>query len=318
MPVIGAEGSPYLAKGKWQIFTGYRFQRSDRHFVGKVEQKQRYVIGNEVINTINLIDFAATYAVNQRFSLTVSAPLIFANRSQAISSAGKVVGRFSTQGNGIGDMSVTARTWLLKPTSHANENVTIGLGVKFPTGNSGVRDTFQTLAGPVERTIDQSVQPGDGGYGIVLEAQAFKYMWKTTFSIAGVYLLNPKNTNGVPTFRSNPYEAVMSVTDQYLVRVGAAVPVIPEYGLALTFGGRIEGVPIWDLIGGSDGFRRPGYAVSVEPGFIYSRGANSISLTAPFAVSRDRSRSVADRKVGGHGDAAFADYVILVGYSRRF
>jgi hypothetical protein len=73
-----------------------------------------------------------------------------------------------------------------------------------------------------------------------------------------------------------------------------------------------------DLIGPSEGFRRPGYAVSVEPSLMYVHGKSAISLGVPFAVYRNRLVSVADEANGTHGDAAFADYLILVGFSRRF
>lgn len=77
-------------------------------------------------------------------------------------------------------------------------------------------------------------------------------------------------------------------------------------------------MPADDIIGGSNGFRRPGYAVSLEPGITYSHGVSSFNLGVPVAVYRNRTRSVADRASGGHGDAAFADYLLLLGYSRRF
>jgi hypothetical protein len=83
-------------------------------------------------------------------------------------------------------------------------------------------------------------------------------------------------------------------------------------------GGRIEGVPVHDLIGSSEGFRRPGYAVSAEPSVSWRRGPHTVSLTVPIAVERNRQRSVPDLARGSHGDAAFADYVVLAGYWRRF
>jgi hypothetical protein len=84
------------------------------------------------------------------------------------------------------------------------------------------------------------------------------------------------------------------------------------------FGGRIEGVAVTDLFGPSDGFRRPGYALSLEPGFSYTRGRDTWLVNVPVAVSRNRKRSVSDFQDGRHGDAAFADYVLLLGYSRNF
>jgi hypothetical protein len=57
--------------------------------------------------------------------------------------------------------------------------------------------------------------------------------------------------------------------------------------------------------------------VDFEPGLIYSRGKQSFTVFGPVPFRRDRTRSYADKQTGGHGDAAFADYVLLVGYSRR-
>jgi hypothetical protein len=86
----------------------------------------------------------------------------------------------------------------------------------------------------------------------------------------------------------------------------------------LTFGPRWEGVPAKDLIGDSLGFRRPGYAVSLAPGFQYVRGRSLLTVEVGKAILRDRTRSLPDRISGTHGDAAFADYVWLASYSYRF
>jgi hypothetical protein len=88
--------------------------------------------------------------------------------------------------------------------------------------------------------------------------------------------------------------------------------------MAFTGTARMEGVPARDIIGREDGFRRPGYAVSVGPGIMYSRGRDTWSVSSPIAVHRDRTRSVPDYRNGTHGDAAFADYVFMVGYTRSF
>ena len=85
-----------------------------------------------------------------------------------------------------------------------------------------------------------------------------------------------------------------------------------------SLGGRLEGVPSSDLIGCDKGFRRPGYAISVEPGLTFRRGHSALTVGVPFAVYRNRTRSYADKINGGHGDAAFADYLVIVGFSRLF
>ena len=85
----------------------------------------------------------------------------------------------------------------------------------------------------------------------------------------------------------------------------------------MTFGPRMEGVPAVNLMGNDLGFRRPGFAISAEPGFIYARGRNMIQASVGKAVYRDRTRSVPDKILGTHGDAAFADYVWLLSYTYR-
>ena len=133
-----------------------------------------------------------------------------------------------------------------------------------------------------------------------------------------MYLFNPRDTNGVTTNRPRPGEQVMSVTDQYLYRGGIGHSVPKIRGLAMSFGGRIEGVPVRDALGGSNGFRRPGYAISIDPGLLYVHGLYTFSVNGPWAVQRNRKRSVSDYQNGIHGDAAFADYAVLASISRRF
>ena len=110
----------------------------------------------------------------------------------------------------------------------------------------------------------------------------------------------------------------MSVADQYLIRTGVNYPFPKTHNWIGTFAVRIEGVPVRDLIGDSNGFRRPGYALSVDPGFTYIRNRDVWSFSLPVPVQRNRKRSVPDFADNAAGDAAFADYVIIIGYSRRF
>jgi hypothetical protein len=48
------------------------------------------------------------------------------------------------------------------------------------------------------------------------------------------------------------------------------------------------------------------------------KGKNAVTLSIPVAIYRNRFQSVPDQARGAHGDAAFADYLILGGYTRRF
>ncbi len=319
--MIGAHGGPYFRKGTTQVSIGYRWQRSDRHFVGSQEQPQRQAEGSQVINNINLVDFNATYAFSERFSLGASVPIIFTSRQQTLRDQDRnIVSRYATHSSGISDMSVVGRYWIGAPEEHPDQNVSFGLGIKLPTGNSDAVDAFPTFLGPpVVHSVDQSIQPGDGGVGMVLELQGFKQVLdRATMYGSFVYLVNPRETNGTDTARGRPSESIMSVPDEYLGSLGVLAPLKLNWGLAGGLGLRIEGVPARDLIGGSLGFRRPGYAVSLQPTVVWTHGANTLNISVPVALYRNRTVSVSDLQDGRHGDAAFADYFVLVGLSRRF
>jgi hypothetical protein len=299
---------------KWSFAAGYRFQPSSRHFVGTVEQKQREVLGNQIQNTYHLLDFSIERMISKRWSVAASLPVVFAYRNQLY------VPRGEFQVNGIGDVAAGVHTWLFRPPTESGGNIGIGASIKLPTGRYNAMGPALDRNGvPIMATADQSIQPGDGGTGFTVDLQAYHPgPLYTMLYFNALYLSNPRNTNGVSSFRTRRGEEVLSVTDQYLYRGGIsrAVPRVP--GLYVSFGGRMEGVPVHDLLGRDDGFRRPGYAISADPGFMYSRWGYIFSCNIPWAIERNRKRSVTDYANGVHGDAAFADYTIIVGFSKRF
>jgi hypothetical protein len=313
MTVTGSPtGESWLSPRRWQVEADYRYFHSHRHFVGDVEQVERAEKRTEVNNVVHTLNFSATYDVNSRLNLTVGVPIFFSDRYSQ-STPNQV-----TSANGVGDISIVARTWLLPNPSDSGQNISVGFGVKLPTGKSDVTDTVITANGPVTRVVDQSIQLGDGGYGMVADFQAYKAIKRTTLYASGTYLSNPRNTNGVPTGRGRASEAIMSVADQYAYRAGAVLPFPKWQSVVWSLGIRGEGVPSRDIIGDSDGFRRPGYIIAVDPGFIVSHGKSRWSFNVPVPFVRNRTRSVPDIRENRHGDAAFADYTIMVGYSRRF
>lgn len=305
------------SQSKWQVSFGYRWQRSFRHFRGSHEEPHRIEQGTEVENKLHLFDVAVNYQATPRWSFSVSAP--FMNVDRISHGPGTV-----TEASGIGDMSVGTRFWVFRPPTESGGNIQLGFSLKLPTGDSNITNTV----GQSTIVVDQSIQAGDSGTGFALDYTAFKTIRRFTLFSSGVYLFNPKNSytptgwnevdrpSGYPGY-SRPGTAY-SVADQYLFQAGAGYAVPRIHGLAVTGTARIEGVPARDIIGGEDGFRRPGYAVSAGPGFMYSRGRDIFSFSVPIALYRNRTRSVSDIERGSHGDAAFADYLVLVGYSRSF
>ena len=298
----------------WTISVGYRFQPSSRHFVGDVEQKQREVIHNQIQNVAHLFDIGIERQVSRRFAASVSIPLVFEYRNQLYNPRGVY------RVHGVGDVTVGGRYWLFRPPTENGGNVAIGVSLKIPTGkDDATGHALDARGNPVIAVADQSIQAGDGGWGFSVDLQAYRPLALGTMGyVTGSYLFNPMNTNGVSTGRTTRDATVMSVSDQFLARVGfaRAIPQIP--GFIVTMGGRMEGVPVRDMIGGSDGFRRPGYAISGDPGFLLAIKGNVFSCNVPWAIYRKRPRSVPDLLNGSNGDAAFADYLVTIGFSRRF
>jgi hypothetical protein len=301
---------------RWSVNVNYEWFESHRHFVGREEQHHRAEEGTEVINDTHQVTTRVAYAFSPRTTLTVDVPYFRSVRSSLYEH--DRINRHTTSASGIGDIVVGGEFWMRTPTGDTRSNLALGVGLKLPTGNSNAKDTFHTVNGPVVRNVDQSIQPGDGGWGISLSAQAFQRIGNTT-SVYGslYYLVSPQETSG--TFRStDPIIGRFSIADQYQARAGVAQVISGRHGLAASLGGLIEGIPSSDLVGGDRGFRRPGYTISIEPGLSYMAGRHTITLSVPVAVDRNRVRSFADKLNGRHGDAAFADYAVNVGYGYRW
>jgi hypothetical protein len=324
-PVFGASASPYQAPGKWQVGLSLRTLVSDDHYVGTVRQDERHELGNYVINRQNLIDVGVTYALSPRASVSASVPVVFASWSIPMPVRPVPGPRVQQDARGVGDLIFSARSWVLAPDRHARGNVSVGLGLKVPTGASDVRDTYPDINGqnPADKVVDMSIQPGDGGWGVAAEVQAFHNVGKAVLFASGTYLANPRNTNGqpsiipglgVPITPAVANRATNSVPDQYLARAGVAAPAFLR-GLGLSAALRVEGQARYDVFGRSDGFRRPGTEMFVEPGLSYARGTSSWWASVPIAFYRNRHP---DPYTGAPGDATFPNAIVLVGYSRRF
>lgn len=308
----------YLAPHQWELTIGYRHQFSYMHFVGSTYQEYRREQQSQVMNKINLPDFNLTYQATPRWSFSGDVPILFATRHQQSSPI--IYGA-----EGIGDAVLTAQSWIWSPTKPHRGNISIGFGMLLPTGNDDVQNTVLNGTTQQTRPVDFSIQPGSGGWGIVGQFQAFHLAGKKGVVYAdGSYTATPQDVNGVNSEHNYPAglpaaDYVNSISDEYLAEAGYAYPIERIRGLVLTFGPRDEGVPVRDIFGKSDGFRRPGYAISLEPGVIYSRGRNMYSVSVGKAVYRTRERNVPETAAGiAGGDAAFADYVWLASVSHFF
>ena len=306
-----------LNKGELNISGSYRYFKSFRHFRGTEEEHNRLTDHAEVIKKQHGLDINLSYAFSERMYGIVSMPLQYNERS-SLYEHGRTE-RHTSYSKGLGDMRIGAGYWLLSGEKAKRGNTAIGLGIKFPTGDYAATSTFYNQGAEgleLEKTVDQSIQLGDGGTGLIVDFQGLWNMSSTLFwYYDGFYMFNPKETNGTPTNRSRPNEAIMSVPDQFALRTGVFKSFEKIHGLGASLGGRIEGIPVHDVIGGSEGFRRPGYVISVEPGVSYMLGNITGTLNVPVALFRNRTQSVTDIENSTpdnvvHGDAAFADYLI--------
>ncbi|MCB0566071.1 MAG: transporter [Phaeodactylibacter sp.] len=321
--------SQFLSKGDWLLGMNYRYFRSFRHFRGTVEEPDRVANGTEVVNHSHSWDFNITLGINERWFANLTLPFVINTRSSLYEHGRSE--RHLTTSRGLADVRAGVGYWLFKPETHPYANLALGLGVKLPTGDFAANDIFYNVGPdgePQVRPVDQSIQPGDGGFGIALDAQFFQKLSEGFFIYgSGFYLLNPKGVNGTRTFREtlSPIlinEAVMAVPDQYGLRAGLSYSLGMSH-LGASLGARYEAVPVKDILGSNEGFRRPGSVFSAEPGINYMKGNLSLNLSVPVAIMRKRPQSVTDletEKATGqprNGDAAFADYLINVGLTYR-
>jgi hypothetical protein len=328
---LGVQGNSFLQAGHWELDAGYRWlhTRGEDFFVGTARTPAPPALqppgGQPIEIDVHTVSLGLTYAATDQIRVSISAPF----QTGTISIAHEDGIRHSQTVTGLGDVIVTGNAWLFNPRTGPAGNVSLGLGVKTPTGSNTAADTYYTASGAEQRWVDQAVQPGDGGWGIVLELQAFQRVSSAAVTyLSGFYLLNPKERTdvqiGTPVglpgdglSTGTPY--FLSVPDAYSVRGGVSYALWPEQGLSLSLGGRFDGVPVGDLVnGGDDNFRRPGYAAFVDPGLDLSLGSNTFTLNVPVRVHADRRANLRDRVMNVNGGGNLAKIFIFAGYTYRF
>lgn len=337
---VGGHGNNLgiLGQGEWQVSGTYQYFKSFRHFRGDIEEHERIENGTQVENISHSVDFNVTTAVSNRMAVTFSIPFLYYDRSSLYehygnsSSSNPDQKRFHTNSIGMGDSRVTASYWLLNPQRDSlNGNLAAGIGIKLPTGESNVQGDFHKLTSDgrdsiVHKPVDQSIQLGDGGWGFSLEVQGFWKVFNKCWSyFNGFYLFNPQTTNNTWSRGYledvNPIIAYHSIPDQFGATAGINYALWPAQGMSASLGGRLEGIPSHDILGKSEGYRRPGFIFSVDPGISYMYKHLNINFNVPVALYRNRTKSVydlSDPDGTRHGDAAFADLLYRVNLVYRF
>jgi len=312
-PSLGGQRDGFFTPGEWELSVAFRRLHADEWFVGRNIDEAAAPFGKPLYLDINSLDLSVTRGLNRRASITLTVPLSYGRHSRLY--ADKL--RHDVTARGIGDINAIANVWLLDPGAVPAGNVSIGLGVKAPTGNSRVEDDFFAADGGVSRrVVDQSIQLGDGGWGFIGQAEGYRRLTgRLNGYVFGSYLVAPRKKSNVPS----PLAGVMlSVPDVFSVRGGAAFALVPSHGLSTNLGLRMDGIPLRDVVGGGDdGFRRPGYTLYVDPGVSMGAGRHQITLSVPIRLRQDFSRSLIDRERNLPGGGDLARYLVFAGYSVR-
>jgi hypothetical protein len=304
--------------GAWTLtFTG-RSSTADIHYNGTVRQRHRETEQTYVVNRQNSFTATLTYQLSPRISLNAGVPYIEASWGIPSPRSGGPAARANENAHGLGDITTLARVALFNPmTTLRTWNLQLGGGVKFPTGNNRATDVFPDGNGDnnLERYVDISVHPGDGGWGFIIDLTGYKSMGRVTAFGSGTWLANPRDTGTASRGNIVTNQAVSNintVSDQFVFRAGTVVRITDNIAASIAW--RMEGVPRYDMFGASHGFRRPGVEMYWEPGITIGTGRHSVSFNLPVGYYFNRFRNP---YTGNPGDSTFPEYVTIATYSMR-
>ena len=321
---LGGEGQAYQRTHQWQLTLAYRRLHSNQFFVGSSEDPTKGPGGAPPEFDIHTFVANVAYSLSDRLTVSVGLPFSTASLNRLGWGAGNPV-RHSQRATGIGDVNAMGELWLLNPKSHHNGNVSVGLGFKAPTGSHTKSSWFYSATDSVAFPADQTIQPGDGGWGINVQAQAFQRVFEGFHLYGfGSYLANPRAHTEVFLAPTGPTAAAhWSVPDVYEARLGAAYSVWRDQGLTLSLGGRLSGIPKNDLFGGGDttAVKRTSQIIYADPGLSLNRGKSSFTLSVPIRLHINRFKSgLEERTASGplaQNGGGFAKFLFFAGYTYR-
>ena len=312
---LGGQGEAYQPAREWQLTLAYRRLMSNEWFVGTDERSSLAPGGEAPVFKINTFVADVSYAPGDRYRLRLSIPVSTGSLSRVWPDRA----HHKQTATGIGDVSLLGEAWMLSPRTHERGNVAVALGVKAPTGSHTVSSRFYAATGAVDFPADQTIQPGDGGWGIILQTNAFQQLTERTYAYAfGSYTASPKAKSDVEWIPGSG--VYWSVPDVYSARAGGALNIWPDGGLTMSLGGRVDGIPVHDLLGGGDDdtIKRTAYVVFADPGLSLSRGKGTFTVSVPYRIKVNRQKSALESRTNGLNAGGFAKYLVFASYTHRF
>jgi hypothetical protein len=319
-PVFGSQGDVYLPAGTWQAGLAFRGYTSDQKILGNQVRNDLAPHGQPTVVTSRTLNLSVAYAVSDRLALTLNVP--FSDNSHTNWYADSA--RHTNTATGLGEVTLIASYWLRKERSvQPIPNLAIGVGVKAPTGKNDVMGKWWNKDGStVPFPVHQSIELGDGGWGIILEAQGVQPILSRVYLYAGgSYTLSTRDTTDVA--KSPTSKVHYGVPDVWGARAGASMVLWPAQGISASLGVRFDGTPLGDVIGGKDlGFRHPATVGYVDPAIAFTRGPHTLTLNVPARIYMNWQVSYADQAAGtpdkGLGGGLPDHYNITATYSVRF
>ena len=103
---------------------GYRVFNSNKYFQGTNEIARPHAVENHQ----NIFDIGVEYRVSPRWSLIADIPVYNGTRDQIYPPSGIY------QVSGLGDITLGAQSWILRPPAENGGNVAVSASLKLPTG----------------------------------------------------------------------------------------------------------------------------------------------------------------------------------------
>ena len=160
------------------------------------------------------------------------------------------------------------------------------------------------------------MNPGDGGWGLISDLQGYKVDGPLHHLRVGHVAAQPaQHGRALARQRGHDDEPDQRQHGLRSVHLPGRHVRGGDARISASIAWRMEGVPRYDLIGRSEGFRRPGVEMYWEPGITVMSGRHAISLNVPigYYFNRFRNPNTATR-----GDSTFPEYVAIATYSMRF
>jgi hypothetical protein len=187
--------SGFVPAKHWELGASFRRLSADQWFVGSQVRESAAPYGQPLLLGLNSLDATITYGVTDRLSVTLTVPFSRGTHSRFYADEK----RHTVEAAGLGDISGVANVWLRRPSAESSGNIALGFGLKSNSGNNGVIDNYFLADGSATKNpVDQSIQLGDGGVGMIFQLQAYRKIARGASGyLYGWYLLTPREKTAI-------------------------------------------------------------------------------------------------------------------------